>query len=134
MKIKVAIVVKESIEKVWECWTQVEHIMEWYNPSDTWYVSSAESNFKKGGKFKTKMEEMDNSGAFTFEGAFTEIQKYEKICFTISDGRKAEVTFKVTDDGILIMEEFDATTVQHLSVQETGWQSFLHSFKEYVEA
>lgn len=133
MKLKVAIVAKDSIEKVWACWTEPEHIKEWYHAADTWYVPSAESDFRTGGKFKTKMAAMDKSGAFDFEGVFTAIKPHEQIDFTMADGRKVVVKFAPLDDGILITEEFEATSTQGPAEQEMGWQLILRSFKNYVE-
>ena len=128
MKIKVAIAVKDSMERVWECWTQTEHIKEWYHALDSWYVPSAEVNFKEGGKFEIKMAAMDKSGALSFNGKYDTIKKHERIDFTIDDGRKVVVTFQETDNGILILEEFEGTSTQPPAAQEMGWQLILKSF------
>ena len=133
MKIKVAITAKGTMEHVWDCWTQAEHIKEWYHAADTWYVPSAEVDFREGGKFKIKMAAIDKSGAFDFNGSYTEIKKHEKICFTIDDGRKVVVTFEETEYGIAILEEFEATKGQDPSSQQAGWQMILRSFKSYAE-
>ncbi len=133
MKIKVAIVVKDSMERVWNCWTQAEHIKEWYHAADTWYVPNAEVDFKEGGKFKIKMAAINKTGAFNFEGVYTSIKKHERIDFTISDGRKVAVSFEPKDGGVLIIEQFEATSTQTPDAQEMGWQMILRSFKDYVE-
>jgi len=133
MKIKVAIVVKDSMERVWDCWTQAEHIKEWYHASDEWYVPSAEVDFKEGGKFDIKMAAMDKSGAFRFQGVYTKITEHKQIDFMIDDGRKVTVEFSEIDGGILIMEHFETTNAQPPAAQETGWQMILRSFKHYVE-
>lgn len=132
MTIKVAIIANDSLERVWECWTQAEHIKEWYHPSDSWYVPSAEVDFKEGGKFKIKLAAMDKSGAGAFDGVYTKIELHKKICFTIDDGRKVVVKFEVMDNGVLITEEFEASS-QPQDAQEMGWQLLLRSFKHYVE-
>ena len=133
MSMKVAITVKDSLEHVWECWTQPDHIKEWYHAADTWYVPSAESDFKEGGAFKTRMAAMDKSGAFDFAGTFTSIVKHERIAFTLDDGRKVLVKFEEDEDGINITEEFDAAPGQAPDAQQMGWQLILRSFKSYVE-
>lgn len=133
MSIKVAVVVKDSMERVWDCWTQAEHIKEWYHAADTWYVPSAAIDFKEGGDFKIKMAAIDKTGAFDFNGTYTVIKHQEKICFTIDDGRKVRITFEKHPDGVLILEQFEATSDQPLAAQEMGWQRILHSFKNYVE-
>lgn len=133
MNIKVAIVVKAPIEKVWECWTQADHVKEWYHAADTWYVPSAETDFKVGGKFKTRMAAIDKSGAFDFAGVFTEIKEHQNIFFTLDDGRKVIVRFETIDGGVLITEQFEATSGQPPTAQQAGWQMILKSFKSYVE-
>ncbi len=124
---------KDSMEKVWNGWTQPAHIKEWYHAADTWYVPSAESDFKVGGKFITKMAAIDKSGAFDFAGVFTEIIEHEKIGFTIDDGRKVVVQFEQLPERILVTEQFEATDGQPPDAQEMGWQLILRSFKSYME-
>ncbi len=121
------------MSRVWECWTQKEHIKEWYHALDSWYVPSAEIDFKESGKFKIKMAAMDKSGAISFEGIYTSIKKHEKIQFAIDDGRKVAVTFEAVEKGVLIIEEFETTPTQPPAAQEMGWQLILKSFKNYVE-
>jgi uncharacterized protein YndB with AHSA1/START domain len=134
MIIKVAIVVNDSIERVWECWTQSDHIKEWYHATENWYVPAAEIDFREGGKFTIKMASFDKTGAFSFNGAYTKITKHEQINFTIEDGRKVVVKFEAADTGILITEQFEATTTQPPAAQDMGWQMLLRSFKAYVES
>lgn len=133
MTLKVAIIVNESIEKVWESWTEADHISEWYNPSDSWYVSDAQIDFKEGKKFNIKMSAMDKSGKGSFEGVYTKIETHKKIGFTLEDGRKVLVKFEDTPEGILITEQFEASPHQPRDVQDQSWQTILRSFKDYVE-
>ncbi len=41
---KIEISVDKPIEKVWEFWTQPEHITKWNFASDDWYCPNAENN------------------------------------------------------------------------------------------
>ncbi len=133
MSIKVAIIVNESLEKVWECWTHPEHIEEWHNPSDSWYVSDVQIDFKEGGEFKIKMAAMDKSGQGDFTGRYTKIEPHQKIIFTLDDERKVVVNFEERPEGILITEQFEASPHQPRAVQDQSWQAILRSFKDYVE-
>lgn len=133
MTLKVAIIVNDSIETVWDSWTQPEHIEEWHNPSDSWYVSDADINFKEGGKFNIKMSAMDKSGKGNFSGVYTKIETHKKIGFTLEDGRKVLVKFEDTPEGILITEQFEASPHQPRDIQDKSWQDILRSFKDYVE-
>ena len=127
MKLKVAILVKAPIEKVWEYWTQVAHVKEWYHAADTWYVPKAEIDFKIGGKFKIRMAALDKTGAFDFAGQYTDIVEHERINYTIDDNRKVIIKFEDSPEGVIITEQFDPTSKQPPAAQEMGWQLILKS-------
>ena len=45
------------VEKVWEYWTQPEHLTHWNNASDDWRSPRAENDFRPGDNFDVKMEQ-----------------------------------------------------------------------------
>lgn len=52
----------------------------------------------------------------------------------MGDGRKVEITFTETADGVEIIESFDPETQNPEEMQRAGWQAILDNFKSYVEA
>lgn len=60
IKITVEVSINETIERVWECWTCANDIINWNTASDDWHTIKAENVLIEGGKFnygrKQKME------------------------------------------------------------------------------
>jgi len=126
--------VNAPVEKVWACWTQPEHIMQWNSASDDWHTPHAENDLRVGGKFASRMEAKDGSVGFDFAGVYDEIKKHERIAYTIDDGRKVSVVFSGNGNQTRITEAFEAENEHSPEMQKSGWQAILDNFKKYVEA
>jgi uncharacterized protein YndB with AHSA1/START domain len=50
-EIAIEATIDAKIEKVWNYWTEPEHIKNWNNASDDWHTPNAENDLRKGGKF-----------------------------------------------------------------------------------
>lgn len=131
--ITVETLVNTPIEKVWEFWTKPEHITKWNNASEDWHTTRAENDLRIGGKFLSRMEAKDSSFGFDFEGVYTDVISNEKISYTLLDDRKVIITFLKTENGVQIVETFEAETENTLELQKFGWQAILNNFKNYVE-
>lgn len=131
------ITVKNTIEapisKVWDYWTQPEHIVKWNNASEDWHTPHAENDLRKGGKFLSRMEAKDGSFAFDFEGTYDQVEKYKVIAYTMPDKRKVKITFSENGQKTSVTEIFDAESENSVEMQKTGWQAILDNFKKYVE-
>lgn len=125
--------VNASINKVWDFWTLPEHITKWSFASPDWHTPYAENDLQEGGKFKSTMAAKDGSMSFDFEGEYTLVQPNENIEYIMADGRKVEITFKETENGVEIIESFDPETQNPEEMQRGGWQAILDNFKNYVE-
>ena len=125
--------VEQPIEKVWECWTEPDHITKWNFASDDWCCPSAENDMTVGGKYKARMEAKDGSFGFDFEAVYDEIIEHEKIVYTIADGRKVITTFEEMDESTKVTTVFDAESESPIEMQRDGWQAILNNFKKYVE-
>lgn len=133
-KITIDTTVQAPVEKVWQYWTDPQHIMKWNNASDEWHTPRAENDLRSGGKFNYRMEAKDGSFGFDFEGVYDKVTENEQIDYTMDDNRKVQVVFSVTDQGIRIMETFEAENTNSLEMQKNGWQAILDNFKKYTEA
>jgi uncharacterized protein YndB with AHSA1/START domain len=127
--------VSASMAKVWECWTQPEHIMHWNFASNDWQCPSATNDLRVGGVFSARMEAKDGSSGFDFSGTYTEIVPDERIAYVMAgeDARKVDVTFTDVGHGILVTETFETETENPVDMQRVGWQAILDNFKHYVE-
>jgi uncharacterized protein YndB with AHSA1/START domain len=133
MKIVVAVLVNAEIKKVWDCWTQPKHIVNWNFASDEWHCPSAENDLRVGGKMFSRMEAKDGSFGFDFEGVYDEIVDYKKISYGLSDGRKVVTTFKELNGDVDVVTEFDVEDQNSAEQQKVGWQAILNNYKAYIE-
>ncbi len=131
--ITVKTTVNTSIEKAWDFWTNPKHITKWNNASDDWHCPKAMNDLKTGGKFNFTMAAKDNSMSFDFEGIYTNVIEFKLIEYTIIDGRKVKISFEETQNGIEIIESFEAENMNSEELQRQGWQSIIDNFKKYAE-
>jgi uncharacterized protein YndB with AHSA1/START domain len=102
--------VNAPIETVWEYWTTPKHITKWNNASGDWHTPYAENDLQVGGKFKSTMAAKDGTMSFDFEGEYTLVEQNEAIEYVMADGRKVEIHFKATPNGVEVIESFDPET------------------------
>jgi uncharacterized protein YndB with AHSA1/START domain len=133
LKITVSTDIRASVQKVWKCWTDPRHIVQWNNASDDWHSPSAENELRPGGKFNIRMEAKDGSAGFDFEGIYDEVIENELIAYTMSDGRQVRILFQVNKEAVTVEETFDTDGVYPADVQRDGWQAILNNFKNHVE-
>lgn len=131
--ITVKTTVNAPVEKVWKCWSEPEHIMQWCSASDDWHAPHAENDLRDGGKFTTTMAAKDGSFSFDFEGVYDAVRLHEHISYTMSDGRKCTIDFEGDNDNTHITESFDAESENPIEMQRAGWQAILDNFKRYTE-
>lgn len=123
-----------AADKVWSYWTTPYHIKQWCQASDDWYAPYSENDLRVNGKFRTTMSARDDSEKFDFEGTYTEVDLNEFLAFTLTDGRKVNVTFKPDGDRTRVVETFEPENLNSLELQRDGWQAILDNFRKYVES
>ncbi len=132
-RITVKCTINSDIDKVWEAWTEPNHIIKWNFASDEWCCPSAENDLKAGGKFSSRMKAKDGSMGFDFEGIYDEVKEKELISYKMQDGRKVDIKFNSSGNNVEVVETFDAEGTNADEQQRAGWQSILNNFKNYVE-
>ena len=68
--------IKAPIEKVWDYWSNPEHIINWCAASEDWHTPNAENDLRAGGKFSSRMEAKDGSMGFDFGGIYDEVRQH----------------------------------------------------------
>lgn len=131
--ITVRISTKESLEKVWDYFTQPKHIINWCFASDDWHAPKAENDLKVGGTFSTTMAAKDGSMSFEFGGIYDEVIPLKKYSYAMGDGRKVTVKFDILDGTVILTENFDPENENSIELQRGGWQAILDNFKKYLE-
>lgn len=132
-KITVAATINAPVEKVWEYWTEPEHIKKWNSASDDWHTPHAENDLRTGGRFSSRMEARDGSMGFDFGGIYDEVKIHEQIDYTMGDGRQVNIVFSGEGNHTDVTETFDAESTNPVAMQQAGWQSILDNFKRYTE-
>ncbi len=125
--------VKAPVEKVWEFWTEPQHIKKWNNASVDWHTPHAENDLRVGGKFTSRMEAKDGSFGFDFGGVYDVVKEDEYIEYTLGDGRKVKISFTPTGNETKVAETFETESTHPVEIQKNGWQAILDSFKKYTE-
>ena len=126
-------IINVPIEKVWQYWTEPEHIKKWNSASEDWHTTFAENDLRVGGKFLSRMEAKDGSVGFDFWGIYDEVKLYEVIESTLGDERKVKVTFVGKEEYTEVTESFEAEHINSIEMQQAGWQAILDNFKKYTE-
>ncbi|RZK51927.1 MAG: polyketide cyclase [Pedobacter sp.] len=133
-KITVKTKANAPLTKVWEYWTSPAHIQKWNQASEDWETRKASNNLVVGGGFSSTMAAKDGSMAFDFNGSYTQVDVNKFIAYSIADGRTVTVSFTEQNDGVEIIEIFEAENMNSNEMQQAGWQAILDSFKKYTEA
>lgn len=133
MKISIETTVNATIDKTWSAWTTPSDIVAWNFASDEWCCPNAEIDLVVGKGFNYRMEAKDGSMGFDFGGTFTQVRPNEFIEYALEDGRKISITFEKTENGIRVIETFDAEDENSAEQQKQGWQCILENFKKHVE-
>jgi uncharacterized protein YndB with AHSA1/START domain len=133
-QITVQALVNAPLEKVWDCWTEPAHIVQWTFASDEWHSPLATNDLRIGGRFNTRMEAKDGSVGFDFEGVYTAVTKHQHIHYELEDNRQIDITFEPQGNQTLVTETFDAETENPEEMQRGGWQAILNNFKKYTES
>lgn len=125
--------VNNRVETVWNAYNSEEDIKEWNRASDDWHCTSTVNDLRIGGKLRYRMEAKDGSTGFDFEGTYTALDPFERIAYTMADGRKVEIKFKSKKDTTKVTVTFDPESTNLPEAQREGWQAILDNFKSYVE-
>ncbi len=132
-KITIQTTVQAPMQKVWDCWTGVEHIAGWAFATDDWGAEGISNQVEKDGTFSSRMFAKDGSFEFLFSGKYNEVVENTSLDYSLDDGRNVVVNFTETPDGIEIIQSFQPETENPIGMQRDGWQAFLDNFKKYVE-
>lgn len=133
VKITVEALINAPIEKVWQYWTEPQHITQWNNASPDWHTPRAENDLQVGGSFSARMEARDGSMGFDFGGIYDVVDLHQQIAYTLADARRVEIDFISLANQTRVTERFDAEQTNPVEMQQMGWQAILNNFKHYVE-
>lgn len=131
-KIKVITTINADVKKVWNYYTNPNHIVNWNFADPSWHCPKAENDMQIGGKYKARMEAKDGSFGFDFETTYTEIIDGKEFTQEFG-GRTSNVKFIDLENQTEVIVTFDPEKENPIEMQKNGWQSILDNFKKYVE-
>ncbi len=126
--------INSPVQKVWDFYTQPEHIVKWNNASEDWHTPNAENDLREGGRFISRMEAKDGSSGFDFSGTYNQVVENSLIKYTMDDNRKVTIEMNEKDGQTEVKVTFDPESENDPELQKSGWQSILDNFKSYVES
>jgi len=132
-KITIQDIIQADRTKVWDCWTNPEHIIHWNFASPDWQCPEASNDLQVGGKYFARMEAKDGSFGFDFRAIYTEVEILAKLTYLLEDNRQVTTTFDEQGNSTVVSTIFDAETQNSLEMQRAGWQAILTNFKKYAE-
>jgi uncharacterized protein YndB with AHSA1/START domain len=133
-KITVNATVNADTKKVWDYYTQPEHIVKWNFADPSWHCPSATNDMTVGGKYSARMEAKDGSFGFDFEAIYDQVNEGKGFTYTMLDGRQADVDFKENGSQTDINVTFHPENQNPVEMQKGGWQAILDNFKNYTES
>lgn len=127
-------IIHADLETTWEFYVNPEHIIHWNFASEDWHCPKAINNLKIGEKFVYSMAAKNGEMSFDFSGLYTEIIPFQRISYTIEDGRRVNIILEAQENNTLFTITFEAENIHPRELQQQGWQSILDNFKKYTES
>ncbi len=130
--ITIGVNIDSSIEKVWEAFTNPQHIVKWNFAVAEWHCPQAKNDLRPGGVFSYTMAAKDGSMSFDFSGIYDSVIPHQEIAYTLGDGRKVQVIFNPSAHGVEVVQHFEPESMNPVETQQAGWQAILNNFRDYV--
>lgn len=123
-----------SREHVYDAFLAPEGLRQWHRASDDWSTPHAETDPQVGGRFNIGYADPTGEHSFDFTGSYTELDRPNRIAYTIDDGRKVEVVFTDAGEGRThVRWSFEPESENPEEMQRAGWANQLTSLKRYLE-
>ncbi len=131
-KIIIKAIISADKLKVWNYYTQPEHITKWNFADPSWHCPTASNDLQIGGRYIARMEAKDGSFGFDFDAIYTEIIPEVKFTYNFGE-RISTVEFKEINGQTEVTITFDPESENPIELQKNGWQAILDNFKKYIE-
>jgi uncharacterized protein YndB with AHSA1/START domain len=130
--------IRASAERVFDAWTQPEHLRAWWGPRPV-TCSGAEVDLRVGGRYSIA-NALPDGKTIVIEGEFREIERPHKLVYTWRMGPGAEATslvtvrFEVRGEAteVVVVHENVASTSR--DSHEQGWIGCLDGLAAYFPA
>ena len=122
-----------SPERVFDAFITPADLLQWHRASDDWTTPHAETDPQVGGRFNIGFGDPTGENSFDFTGAYTEIDRPNKLSYVIDDGRKSEIEFQDAGNGkTLVIWSFEPENTFPKEMQREGWAGQLANLERYI--
>lgn len=126
--VTIEVVMKASIEKVWEAWTSEALILNWFGSDPNGKGLKARLDVRHGGSFEITFKDSDET-EHTCYGVYTDVEELSKLAFTWAwksePGFESFVALSLTPDAGYTHMQFEHSNLGHESKHDylKGWQA-----------
>ncbi|SFT72881.1 Uncharacterized conserved protein YndB, AHSA1/START domain [Lishizhenia tianjinensis] len=131
--LKVAAIIHQSKDKVWDSFTNADHITKWNFAHPSWCCPKSSVDLRVGGEMNNRMEAVDGSMGFDLKAKFDVVNPCVQLDYTLEDGRKVTCSFEEENGSVTLTQCFDPEKENPEEMQTQGWQAILNNFKNYTE-
>jgi uncharacterized protein YndB with AHSA1/START domain len=137
VQVRIERVVAADIERVFDAWTDAQHLSRWFVVEPAWTVKAA-SELRVGGSFRIEMDRGDGT-VFVCWGEYLEIDRPRRLVFTWSSAvpavRSSRVTIELEPRGsstaLILVHELLPDTPEGRA-HEIGWAGTLDNLERFV--
>lgn len=120
-------------ERVFDAFVTPDDLLQWHRASEDWTTPHAETDPRVGGKFNIGFGDPTGEHSFDFTGTFTDVNRPNRLAYTIDDGRKVTVDFTDAGDGTTdVVWEFEPENHFPEEMQREGWNAQLTNLGKYL--
>lgn len=120
-------------ERVYDAFITPDDLLQWHRASEDWTTPHAETDPQVGGKFNIGFGDPAGEHSFDFTGAYTELDRPNRIAYTIDDGRKVEIDFAdAGDNNTHVTWSFEPENTFPEDMQREGWSAQLANLEKYI--
>lgn len=120
-------------ERVFDAFITPDDLLQWHRASPDWTTPHAKTDPRVGGRLNIGFGDPTGEHSFDLTGEYTEVDRPERLAYTIDDGRKVVVDFHDTGDGKThVMWAFEPEGTFPREQQREGWSSHLANLEKYL--
>lgn len=122
-------------ERVYDAFINPDDLLQWHRASDDWTTPHAETDPQLGGAFNIGFGDPAGEHSFDFTGKYTELNRPNRIAYTIDDGRRVEIDFTDADDDTTrVSWSFEPENSFPEDMQREGWAAQLANLEKYLSS
>lgn len=134
--------IKAPRQRVFDAWTQPEHLMNWWRKDPDWSTEVVEVDLRIGGKYRLGMRDPKQPQAYVCFGQFREINEPEKLVYTWSweppgmEVGESLVTVEFLDHGEsteLVVTHERLPNEDAVDGHRKGWTACIEVLAELIE-